>query len=227
MKVKLVTARGGQTHFHRVRPASDGSAPSMDNHCMSRERPPQWQWVPAPGWPEPPDGWSPMPGWRPDPTWPPAPPGHRFWQRTDYGRRVGRRSVAAGVVLGLVLMGGCVALVTVAGPCTLDLPPGDFSDIKVINDWSSDVVIGTCNNDACSEVADQEDVPVGSSVNFNVESCSGGPFAVTDPGTAHLRGCVTASKPHDDNFNELPPVRVSQLRQCSTTQPATVTFVRT
>lgn len=34
---------------------------------------------PAPGWPEPPEGWTPPEGWRPDPTWPPAPEGWEFW----------------------------------------------------------------------------------------------------------------------------------------------------
>lgn len=41
---------------------------------------------PAPGWPQPPEGWVPPPDWKPDPSWPPAPDGWLFWKpvpRTD------------------------------------------------------------------------------------------------------------------------------------------------
>ncbi len=38
---------------------------------------------PAPGWPQPPQGWTPPAGWRPDPSWPPAPEGWQFWVDDD------------------------------------------------------------------------------------------------------------------------------------------------
>lgn len=39
----------------------------------------RWRFNPAPGWPEPPDGWVPPAEFRPDPAWPPAPAGWEFW----------------------------------------------------------------------------------------------------------------------------------------------------
>jgi hypothetical protein len=42
-------------------------------------KPTRIRFVPAPGWPPPPDGWEPPPGWMPDPAWPPAPAGWQFW----------------------------------------------------------------------------------------------------------------------------------------------------
>ncbi|MGQ0846525.1 MAG: DUF2511 domain-containing protein [Sporichthyaceae bacterium] len=38
-----------------------------------------YRWNPAPGWPEPVQGWTPPPGWQPDPSWPQPPDDWQFW----------------------------------------------------------------------------------------------------------------------------------------------------
>ena len=53
--------------------------PEPTVHGPIPPKPTRITFVPAPGWPPPPDGWEPPPGWTPDPTWPTAPAGWRFW----------------------------------------------------------------------------------------------------------------------------------------------------
>jgi hypothetical protein len=60
-------------------PAMVPSAPLSSAHAPVPPKPTRIRFVPAPGWPPPPDGWEPPPGWLPDPTWPTAPPGWQFW----------------------------------------------------------------------------------------------------------------------------------------------------
>lgn len=61
-----------------------GAGSSESLNTAATEHPPippkpTVRFVPAPGWPAPPDGWEPTPGWKPDPSWPPPPEGWRFW----------------------------------------------------------------------------------------------------------------------------------------------------
>lgn len=60
-----------------------------------------WMFVPAPGWPRPPEGWVPPPGWRPAPGWP-TPEGWRWMRRTP--TRILFEAVRAVVFVVLILL---------------------------------------------------------------------------------------------------------------------------
>ena len=183
-----------------------------------------WEWVPAPGWPTAPSGWEPPPGWEPDPTWPPAPADHTWWQRTPAAARRRRRRITILGITTLLLVGGCTALVTLGGPCAFDPPPGSFSDVQVTNDTANDLTLGLCDNDRCSRVDRPVRVSAGGHATFNIESCSGGPVAVTTPKGRQLLGCIQISEPVNDDFGNLPPARVSQRRPCGRNAPSFVTY---
>ena len=127
-------------------------------------------------------------------------------------------------VAAALLLGGCAALVTLGGPCDFDPPPGDFSDVRVTNDSATDLTLGLCDNDQCSRVDRPLRVVAGGHATFNIESCSGGPIAVTTPTDHRLRGCIHIAEPVNDNFSDLPPASVSQRRSCGPDAATVVSY---
>ena len=148
-----------------------------------------WAWHPAPGWPEPPEGWSPPVGWEPDPAWPPAPSRHRFWQRTRRGRR---RHVAL-LILMLLPLGGCGAYVALIATdptgCAFDPPPGEFSTMPISNDISEPVTVFTCDTSVCASGTAALTLPAGATKGLVRESCIAESVGYTN-GDGRLLGCL-------------------------------------
>jgi hypothetical protein len=148
----------------------------------------RYRWVAPPGWPPPPLGWSPPPGWLPDPEWPAAPAGHVFWQRVPRSRWRWFGLVAA-TVLGVAGVGSCAAAVVLAGPCGFDPPPGDYGELRVINDGPQPVTVFSCADVRCRVGSGAEQIPVGGQLAMPFELCNGDSVAITDTGGV-LRGCL-------------------------------------
>ncbi len=72
---------------------------------------PRTVWTAPPNWPQPPEGWTPSPGWQPDPAWGPAPAGWNFYSggsTSSHGTLTRTVKIAAGTLLGLVVLVGCL-----------------------------------------------------------------------------------------------------------------------
>ncbi|MFG1816940.1 hypothetical protein ACGFIF_24500 [Kribbella sp. NPDC049174] len=75
-----VTVHGAKAHeLPADWPAGSVKSLQPVAHAPIPPRPTRIRFVPAPGWPPPPEGWEPPSGWMPDPAWPPAPPGWQYW----------------------------------------------------------------------------------------------------------------------------------------------------
>lgn len=178
------------------------------------------EWVPAPGWPDPPPGFVPPPGWAPDPSWAPPPDGHVWWRLDEGTRKRRRRKRLALAVTGVLVAGGCTAALTVGGPCAFDPPPGDYSGVRIINDTESRVFVAVCNDTRCNRWSDnnadlQATIDVGHSAEITVESCSGDTIGVGTSGRGPLPRCVVAPTLTGDA--RLPNLHISTATACAVT----------
>ena len=169
-------------------------------------------WSPAPGWPLPPPGWAPPPGWSPDPSWPPAPIGQVFWVRTSRGQRRRRGGYAALTVL-LLLFGGCTVQ-SFRDPCFFDPVPGDQFTRTISNDSAVNVLLVSCDDESCRTGYNEVPVGPGRTADVIVEACSIETYAVADPATHGVLGCL-----HEDGDSlGTPPSasdrRVTERRAC-------------
>lgn len=129
----------------------------MNDGPGSRRR---WTWTPAPGWPQPPEGWIPGPGWAPDPAWPPTPQGWSGWQRTKAARRLRFVLVA---LLALLAVAGCTALLHLAAVVDRDghsidpTDPANFDLFALHNGSASPLYVRLCNDQACRRFASEDD----------------------------------------------------------------------
>jgi len=112
-----------------------------------------------------------------------------------------------------LVVGGCVALVTVGGPCAFDPPPGDVSALRIINDSPSNVVVGECLDDACHSQAQHLTVRQHATGSLQIEACIGGELGVTRAGQTSPYGCL--HEPTEDRNSRLAPVRISDARSCA------------
>jgi hypothetical protein len=138
---------------------------------------------------------------------------HRFWQRTEYGRRVRRRQLLAASVSAVLLSGGCLAAVSVVPECAFDPPPGDYYGLHVRNDSPSPVTLADCADSRCLRAINPQDVRPGQSANIQVEACSGGTLGVTRPGDHTLLGCL--DEPIGDPQPTVTHLPVSTAHPCA------------
>ncbi len=73
------TAPGPEVVQPPAAPFPAGQMPGPLGHAPVPPKPTRIRFVPAPGWPRPPEGWEPEPGWQPDAQWPVAPVGWQYW----------------------------------------------------------------------------------------------------------------------------------------------------
>jgi hypothetical protein len=167
--------------------------------------------------------WTPPPGWCPDPNWPRPPTKHHFWRRTKYGQR--RRSVAALLVaLPVLLIGGCITYgLSTGDPCFFDLPPGDVTDIRVVNDTAATVVLFDCDDKSCLTGFNSDTVPAHASVPRNYEQCTGAALGVTDSGTGALLGCLAYPTGQPPPVDHLDVSSQTRAGGCAATSPTPVT----
>jgi hypothetical protein len=177
----------------------------------------QREWVPAPGWPDPPPGFLPTPGWAADPSWPPPPEGHLWWRFDPAALKRRRQKRLALAITGVLIVGGCTAALAVGGPCAFDPPPGDYSGVRVINDLKIPVFVAVCDDTKCNHWSDnnadlQATIDVGRSASITVESCSGDTIGVGTSQKGPLSRCLVA--PTVTDGARLPDLHASAATRC-------------
>lgn len=125
-----------------------------------------------------------------------------------------RRRVAAelALVVAVLLLGGCIAL-SLAPPCSFDPPPGDFSDLPVVNDTKTTALVR--NRNAAPDTRDSVGLVMaaGARVTITVESCDGDLLDVTEQGNQSRHRCLRAPILADAQRG-LSEVRVSAAVAC-------------
>jgi hypothetical protein len=97
--------------------------------------------------------------------------------------------LVAAVVLGVGGFGSCTAAVVIGGPCGFDPPPGDYGQLRVLNDGPEPVTLFSCFDARCRTGSGAEPVPVGVQLATSFELCNGDSVAITDSDGV-LQGCL-------------------------------------
>ena len=111
-----------------------------------------------------------------------------------------------------LIVGGGATLATVGGPCAFDPPPGDVSELQIVNDTASKAVVGECNDDACRGQDQRVEIAAYATGSMQIEACSGGELAVFHSGEVQPNGCLR--EPTENDAGDLAPVRLSDAAAC-------------
>ncbi len=111
-----------------------------------------------------------------------------------------------------VIFGGCTVQ-SIRDLCFFDPPPGDQFTRTITNDSPRSVALVDCDDERCRRGYNPTKVSSGASADMIVEACSVETFAVTDPQTQEVLGCL--HEPGD----ELKPPEASVGRKVSRQVP--------
>jgi hypothetical protein len=110
-------------------------------------------------------------------------------------------------------MGGCTTFAMVGGPCAFDPPPGDVSAVPVLNDTSSTIVVGECQDERCRSLDQHLPVAAHTTGSLQVEACNGGRLGILRGDSRSPFDCLR--EPTEDSEGNLAEVRVSDATPCT------------
>ena len=102
-----------------------------------------------------------------------------------------RRRVAGFSVVGVLvlLFGGCTVQ-SLRDPCFFDPPPGEQWSRTITNDSATAVALVYCDDDACRKGYNETRLSADQATDVIVEACGETTFAVEDPTTHSVLGCL-------------------------------------
>lgn len=115
----------------------------------------------------------------------------------------------------LLLFSSCTVQ-SLRDPCLFDPPPGDQFSRTISNDSTFDVSLVSCDDESCRKGYYEVPVGPGRTADVTVEACSVETYAVANPATHEVLGCLHEE---GDNVGTPPSAsdrRISERRGCGT-----------
>lgn len=103
-------------------------------------------------------------------------------------------------------------------PCFFDPPPGDQFTRTISNDTDRTVSLVACDDERCRRGYNEVPAAAGGSADVIVEACSVETYAVTDPKTHQVLGCLHQQGDELGSPASASDLQVTRRRRCEGAQ---------